>query len=159
MSERARVKWLLLLGVVLFALTTLVVIFGFRRTEELRTTSDLDGMMLKPRPSAFGVSVGLQLGHGEPASRFESSASFEDGLTATIVSIKRRSCTTCGPDGMYEAVIALDGGRIPPGVPVQLTISPAQLDWSDHDYVVTLANIMPDEVDIVVTDKLASPSP
>lgn len=135
-------RLLLLGGVALVAATVLIVLYGFKRTEELRSEAHVQELMRQPRTASFGnVPVGLEMGLGSAATPAEGSAQFDDGLVATLVGIEKQSCAECGPAGRLVAVLQLNGGSIPASRPVIVRLSDAASAWADHGYVITLLSI------------------
>src|SRR5512135_680096 len=100
MTLKVKMRLLLLSGVVMIVATTLIVMYGFKRTEELQQERHGEALMKEPRTAAFGdVAVGLTLGVGGDAAVAEDSAVFDDGLVVTLVGVEKRQCTECGPTG------------------------------------------------------------
>lgn len=127
----------------MFVLTVIIVLYGFKRTEELRTESDVEMLMEEPRRATFGgVPVGLLLGAGGPAKPAEGSALFDDGLMVLLSAVEMQPCMTCPGQKEPVAVLHLSGGRIPEGrtVTARLSVNGAPL-WGDYDYLFSLLDI------------------
>ena len=134
-------KLLLAGGVILLIVTVLIVTYGFRRTEELRTDNELAELALVPRATTFGVPVGLLVGLGETPRQSDAIAAFDDGLTVSMVGIETQQCAGCGPGGQQVAVLRLTGGKIPAGSEAMARVSATSPTWADRGYVVTMLDI------------------
>ncbi|HTK04647.1 MAG TPA: hypothetical protein VL500_03620 [Candidatus Eisenbacteria bacterium] len=144
-------RLLVLGGVALLASTILIVLYGFKRTEELRSESHIQEMMRQPRTASFGnVPVGLAMGLGGSAAPAENSASFDDGLVVSLVGVEKQNCADCGPEGRLVAVLQLNGGGVPAIRPAIVRLSGDAPAWADHGYVITLLSIDASSVVIAV---------
>src|SRR5512142_2367210 len=116
MTLKVKMRLLLVCGVVMIVVVTLIVMYGFKRTEELQVERHGEVLMKEPRTAAFGdVAVGLTLGAGGDAAVAENSAVFDDGLVVTLIGVEKRPCANCGPAGEPVALLRLAGGKIAKG--------------------------------------------
>lgn len=150
LNPRAQMKLLLVGGTVMLIVTVLIVLYGFRRTEELRTDNELAELALLPKISGFGLPVGLFVGLGETPRLSDSSATFDDGLFVSLVSIEKQQCAECPPDGQPVALLRLTGGTLASGEEALARISATQPQWADRGYVVSLLEIDAAQVAFIV---------
>lgn len=135
---------LLLAGVVMLAVSTLIILYGFKRTEELRSEAHVEALMRRPRDASYGdVPVGLVLGQGSTAMPGEGQALYEDGLLVSLLSIERERCPDCGPDGRLVATLHLEGGNVREAVGLNAKLSLDRPQWADRDLRITLLDIDP----------------
>lgn len=137
-------RLMLLLGVAMIVFTTLIVVYGFKRTEELRSEEHTQVLMRQPRDGAFGdVPVGLIIGQGGSVMPAEGEARFEDGLLVSLTAIDRMRGSEGVPEGTLLATLHLSGGGIgdPQGIDVRL--SPVAPQWADRGYLFTLLEVDP----------------
>jgi len=144
MSPTTKLRLMLVLGVVMIALTTFVVLYGFKRTEELRSEAHTQELMRQPRTASYGsVPVGLAIGMGGSVMPAEGQAQFDDGLVVTLVNVERQKCAECGPDGNLVATFLLMGGNVGQANGLQVKLSPLSPRWNDQGYLMTLLDIDP----------------
>lgn len=137
-------RLLLACGVAMVVVTTLIVMYGFKKTEELQMERHGVALMREPRTASFGeVPVGLTLGLAGDAAAAEDSAVFDDGLLVTIIGVERRQCAECGAAGEPMALLRLSGGKLAKGSDAIARISPSSLEWRDRGYRVTMLDIDP----------------
>jgi len=146
---------LILLGGVLMVIATyFVVTFGFKRTEELRSEDHVEQLMREPRTASFGVPVGLEMGLGGTPAPAVVSAQFDDGLVASLVSIKREG----GVNGGLVASISLSGGGMPTDRTTEVRLSETAPIWVDHGYSLSLLQIESVAV-VLVAEKTGGATP
>lgn len=143
MDQRVKMRLLLVGGTIMFILTVVIVLYGFRRTEELRTESDVELLMRSPKKAAFGgAPVGLLLGAGSEAAPADGSAEFDDGMTATLVGISQQECASCPGQKEFVAVVRLAGGAVPEGVNANARLSPeTSPQWGNYGYLFNILDI------------------
>lgn len=143
MDQRVKMRLLLVGGTIMFILTVLIVLYGFRRTEELRTQTDVEILMGVPKRAAFGgAPVGLLLGAGSPAEPAEGSAEFDDGLIATLVGVEQQPCPSCDGQKELVAVIKLQRGSVPESANAFARLSVATSpQWGDYGYLFNILDI------------------
>lgn len=155
MTLKVKMRLLLVAGVALIVATTLIVMYGFKRTEELQQERHGEVLMKEPRTAAFGdVPVGLTLGIAGDAAAAEDSAVFDDGLVVTIIGVEKKSCERCGPSGESVALLRLSGGKLPKGDDVVARVSPSSLEWRDRGYLVTMLDIDPAGSVVITVDSV-----
>ncbi len=144
MTLKVKMRLMLLVGVVMIVLTTLIMLYGFKRTEELQQETHGRVLMKEPRTASFGdVPVGLTLGIGGDAAPAADRALFDDGLLVTIIGVEKRQCAGCAAGGEPMALLRLSGGKLGKGPDAIARISPSSLEWRDAGYLVTMLDIDP----------------
>lgn len=143
MDQKVKIRLLLVVGTIMFILTVLIVLYGFKRTEELRAQEDVISLMAVPKKVSFGgTPVGLTLGAGSAAEPAEDSAEFDDGMVATLVGVEERQCVRCTGQKELLAILKLRGGNVPEGVNSYARISSVTaMQWADYGYLFSLLEI------------------